>query len=182
MRTAFNSFNELNGREKLLTLSALVGVSCYILYSSFDYVATRIEDHNNLIRTRLIQLDDVNSLLKRYDQLNKRFKKAELTFSQSQMTFEQVTSNLDQLIKESIGSDKYDLSKTRAPSEIGLEYEKQEFTVRLKSINREQLIKVLYQLEHGGSPLFLGKVELTRSQTTGDITANLEVFSIRKKN
>ena len=98
------------------------------------------------------------------------------------MTFEQVTKELDKIVKDSIGNDNYDLKKkSSAPTEFGLEYEKQDFSLRLRSLSLEQLVKLLYQLEHGKSPLFLSKVDIVKSAKAGEFTTTMEIYSIKKQ-
>lgn len=174
-------YSSLLTREKALVFTAVFGILLYLGSIATSLVLNTIKDQEAKIKRRQFELSEVNNLLKRYQQLSNRFKRVEDTFTQSQMTFEQVTAELDKLIRDSIGSSNYDLNKSRNPSDIGLEFEKQEFTIKVKSLSLDQIVNMLHKLENGDSPLFLGKLDITRSAVTGDFSASLEVYSIRKK-
>ena len=171
----------LQPRERMLFALAVMGIIFYGTYIIEEDINISIKTKESVIKRRSQELLELNNLLKRYAQLSQRFKQVQTTFTKSQMTFEQVTADLDKLVRESIGSSTYDLNKTKTPTDIGLEFEKQEFTVKLKSLSLEQIVSLLHKLETGGSPLFLGKLDITKAITTGDFSANIEVFSIRRK-
>lgn len=170
----------LSHRERVivwLTSAALVVAGIYQLGQGVD---DYIRSNNRSLAMRRTQLEDVQKVLKRYVTLKARQDTMQKTFAQSELTFEQVTSRLDKIVRESIGSDNYDLKKTRTPTAFGFAYEKQDFSVNIKSITIEQLVKLLYQLEHGDSPLFLSKLDIQRSTMTNDYGAILEIYSIAK--
>jgi exonuclease VII small subunit len=130
-----------------------------------------------IVRTR--QLSELGDIAKRYKTLSQRLEEAKKTFADSQMTFEQVTSQLDKIVRDSIGSDKYDLNKGKA-TKVGLDYDRQEFTVKIKSLSLQQIVALLHKLEQGDTPLFLGKVDLAKSPSDSSLSATLEIFSIKK--
>ena len=170
----------LNSREQLI-----VGVAALLLVTTLIYVpitAFNSYEEDTVRRTerRTSELEQINKIAARYKMLDERLALLKDTFAQSQMTFEEVTSKLDKVVKDTIGSDDYNLSKTRSPSQLGFEYEKQDFTLKINSLKFDQLIRLLYSLEQGDSPLFLGKVDIAKQQTGDLFTATLEIFSVRK--
>ena len=170
----------LNPRQWLRFLMTIVAVVGICLYFAGSEIVDDLEDTPRLIAARTTDLDTLGRTLSRYQNLKARMEAIETSFKESQMTFEQVTEELDKVVKESIGSSEYDLKKIRTPSSIGLSYEKQEFTLNIKSLTLEQLVRLLHRLENGDRPLFLGKVDINKPTGNSAFGATLEVFSVRK--
>lgn len=169
----------LSRRERSLVLIAVVASAVALLYLSVDTVRRHITETNAMVTVRSRHLEELSRVIRRYNTLNTRLERLQTTFAEAQLTFEEVTRQLDSVVRESIGSDNYDLKVGRSPSQIGFEYEKQEFTLRVKSLTLEQVIRLLHRLEQGESPLFLGKVDLLK-QNDSEFNATLEIFSVRK--
>ena len=112
--------------------------------------------------------------------LNNRLEKLKESFSQSEMSFEEVTVELDNIVKKSIGSNNYELKKGRAPQELGFDYEKQQFSLKVNTIDLEQSVKLLHNLEDSKSPLLLGKVDFKRYGGKDKFSVSVEIYSIRK--
>ncbi len=174
-------FFALNSRERLLVGASAIGVFAYLSVSFLGVIEEGFGDTQVRIARRQNDLEQVNQLLRRYQQLDSKLKKIKTKFESSQMTFEQVTGELDRVIKENLGDNNYELKKTHSPTEFGLEFEKQDFTLNIKKLTLDQLVKLLYALEQGKSPLFLGKVDITRSPNATEFSSTLEIFSIRKQ-
>ena len=170
----------LNARERVLVGITALCLACTLCYLIIEAVQNHVADTERLVHQRTTHLEQLSQVITRFRTLDARLKKLQTTFAEAQMTFEEVTSQLDAIVKESIGSDNYDLKKGRSPTQVGFEYEKQEFTVKIKSLTLEQIVKLLHRLEEGKSPLFLGKVDLLKSTSGEDFSATLEIFSIRK--
>ena len=170
----------MNPRERMLI--GLVAAAGVIFGAQQTVVAfTDMVDSDKLLLQRRIQdLEKVAGSLKRYESLHKRREELQKTFASSQMTFEQVVSQLDRIVRDSIGSDNYDLKRARTLTPFGLDFEKQDFTLILKTLTLDQLVKLLHQLEQGERPLFLSKIDLAKTVTQGEYTATLELFSIRR--
>jgi hypothetical protein len=173
-------FSSISARERMIVsftgVALLIAAIAMPLMELEDYLATE----KRLVASRTRDLEAVGRVTSRYKVLNERLKKLQETFDSAQMTFEQLTVELDKVVKGSIGSDDYSLVKTRSPSKIGFDYDKQEFTLKVKSLSLEQLTKLLYELEQGESPLFLGKVDLAKLPNKESFSATLEIFSVRK--
>lgn len=170
----------LNPRQWLRFLMMIVAIAAVSLYFAGTEILENMDDTPRLIAARTGDLDTLGRTLNRYQNLKSRMEAIETSFKESQMTFEQVTEELDKVVKESIGSSEYDLKKIRTPSSIGLSYEKQEFTLNIKSLTLEQLVRLLHRLENGDRPLFLGKVDINKPTGNSAFGATLEVFSVRK--
>lgn len=173
-------FKSLSGRERSLVGATILVVSIWFLGIPVGLLRDYITGTQHLITKRTHDLDELSHLLRRNHTLDQHLKKLQATFQESQMTFEQVTTELDKVVKTSIGNENYDLKKTRPPSPFGLDFEKQDFALNIRSLTLEQLVTLLYNLEQGKRPLFLGKLDLVQAPPTGTFTATLEIFSISK--
>lgn len=165
------------GPQALLLAAAVIGI---VVYFGAGEIQERLEETPRLIQARTSDLETLGRTVGRYQTLKVRMESIETSFKESQMTFEQVTDELDKVVKESIGGGEYDLKKIRTPSSIGLSYEKQEFTLNIKSLTLDQLVRLLHRLENGDRPLFLGKVDINKPAGNSAFSATLEVFSVRK--
>ena len=175
-------FLGLTSRERLLVGLSGTGLLLYALSVPVLWIAENASVSEAEILRRNRDLADTGALLRRYSALSERLKSLEEQYANSEMTFEQVTSVLDKVVKESIGSDNYELKKRPSGREIGTNLMQQDFTLRIRALSLEQLVKLLHRLEYGDSPLFLGKLDVSRGAGAGgELTATLEVSSIGKK-
>ncbi|MCB0325728.1 MAG: type II secretion system protein M [Bdellovibrionales bacterium] len=173
------SYLALSARERLLVTVAGVSLALTGMYLGVESLQEHIAETRRLVTVRSRNLEELAGVLRRHQTLSARLGKLQTTFAEAQLTFEQVTKQLDTIVRESIGSDNYDLKVGRSPEQVGFEYEKQEFTLRVKSLSLEQVVKLLHRLEQGESPLFLGKADLVK-ENDRQFGATLEIFSIRK--
>lgn len=169
----------LSHRERLLVIFALGCIAAIGLQLSFTALRESINDMERMLTVRTKHLEQLAPVLQRYTTLKQRLEKMQSTYAASELTFEALTSHIDKVVRDSIGSDNYDLKKGRSSAQIGFDYEKQEFSLNVKSLSLDQLTKLLYQLEQGDKPLFLGKVDITKARDN-TFGATLEIFSIRK--
>ena len=154
-----------------------------VIYSAQQAVTSfqeYVDTNELLVIKRTSELESIGKSLKRYQTLRNRRETLQATFAQSQMTYEQVVNQLSKLVRDTIGNDNFELKKSRTPAPFGLDFQKQEFTLSIKAISMEQLVKILYQIEQGERPLFLSKVDITRLIQAGDYSASLEIYSINK--
>ena len=120
--------------------------------------------------------------MSRYNHLKAKLDTVQKSFQEAQMTFEEVTAQIDKIIKSSLGDDaQYDFKKPKSPTKLGLDYEKQEFSLKIKSAELQQIVKLLFALEQGNSTLFLGKIDLRRAGRSNAYSTTLEIFSVRKQ-
>lgn len=176
--TIRSAFQRLSSREQTIVSVALCALVVYCGWWFVSSVVDETQDIRLQVTRRQQSLLEVNSLLQRYAKLYPRLESVTASYAKSELSFEQVTTELDKVIRNSVGTDAYDLKKMRNPVNIG-EFDKQEFTVNIRSITLEQLIKTLYQLQHGGTPLFLGKIKIDGAPNSDKVSATLEVYSIR---
>lgn len=174
-------FMRLNSRERIAVIVGTLGVVALFAYLIIDGVFKSISETERLTATRLSQLEQIQQLATRFTTLDQRLSKLQKSFAESELTFEQVTQQLDSIVKQSIGSSTtYDFKRGRSPTPIGKDYQKQEFTLRVASLSLEQVVDLLFRLQHGDSPLFLGKVDLIKSSKDSSFSATLEIFSVLK--
>ncbi|MFN8389569.1 MAG: hypothetical protein U0136_04700 [Bdellovibrionota bacterium] len=173
-------FSALNQREKLLVGASGVFAVVFLLQQAFGAIEDHLESTNQLVVARRTQLEEAAKILRRYSTLRQRREALQTTYAESQLTFEEVTNDLDRVVKDAIGSDNYELKKPHAPTPFGFNYEKQEFTLIVKSLTLPQLVKLLYQIEQGARPIFLSKVDMTKALNGTDFSAVLEIYSISK--
>lgn len=173
-------FNRLSSREGTMILVAVVSLLVYGAFSAVETIQEELADTDRLVKVRQQNLEDLGQVASRYKTLKTRLTRLQESFSKSEMTFEEVTSQIDAIVRKSIGSDDYDLKKGRTPSQIGFEYEKQQFTLKVNSLSLEEVVRLLYNLEQGESPLILGKVDLRKLPRKEEFSTSLEIFSVRK--
>lgn len=180
-RVILQQLRNLSRRERIVSGVALCAIFSYLLFLGAEGLNEHVADTKRLIIVRSRALEDLSRVLRRYQVLKERLTKVQTTFAESEMTFEQVTRQLDKIVQDSIGSSNYDLKKGRSPSQIGFDYEKQEFTLNVNSLSLDQFSRLLYSLENGESPLFLGKVDIIKkSSNDKTFNATLEIFSVRR--
>ena len=165
-----------------MLIGAAVGaVLFYGAFSLFEVFSEQMVDSEVQIAKRTRDLESLNRSLRRYQQLSLRLKRVEDTFAESEMSVDQVYSELDRIVRESVGADAYDLKKSPTTTALGLNAEEQDFTLRIKSLTLEQAVRLLYQLERGKTALFLGKVDIVKTTQPGTFSATLEVTTVRRR-
>ncbi len=179
-RKAMNSYFGLKSSEKILVGAAAVFMLVILLQYFAGIVQARVFDSKQLLATRKNQLQDVGFILKRYVSLHRYREELQTTYAKSQMTFEEVSNELDRIVRDAIGNDNYEVKKPHPPEPFGFEYEKQEFSLTVRSLSLDQLTKLLYQIEQGEKPIFLSKVDIKKSPSGTDYGASLEIYSISK--
>ncbi len=170
----------LSSRERMILILAFTVLLFIAGQSALDMVQESIDSTRHLVQARSQQLRDLDRVLSRYLSLVERRDSLQETFAHSQMSFEQVTNELDRIVRAAIASDNYELKKPNPPKPFGFEYEKQDFSLIVKSLTLQQLVTLLHEIEHGSRPIFLSKVDITKSATGIDFGAVLEIYSIAK--
>ena len=179
-RKILNWFLGLKSSERFLVGAAATFAVLFLVQQLAGLVSEQVLDSKQRLIVRKTQLQDVGAILKRYTSLRRHREELQSTYAQSQMTFEQVSNELDRIVRDAIGSDNYELKKPHPPSPFGFEYEKQEFSLTVKILTLEQLVKLLYQIEQGDKPIFLSKVDINKTLSGTDYSAVLEIYSISK--
>lgn len=170
-------FTALSQREKILVLVTATALLIYAAAIPVGALGEHIEETKRQAVVRAHALEEVSHYARRLSSLDARLQRLKNSLEESKMTFEQVTANLDSIVRSSIGSGNYNLNKSGKPEALGEEFEKQDFVLNINSLSLEQLVKLLFELEQGESPLFLGNVDISRGR--GDsFRATLEIASI----
>lgn len=181
IRRAIHWFSALSLREKVMVIVATVVGGVYLGHFPIEFISANIEENQRLFAMRSNEIKELGTTLKRYRELRERLSQVESTFQRSQMTFQQVTEEIDSIVKKSIGKDSYELKKARDAAAFGLQYEKQDFTLRIKNVTLEQLVNLLHTIEQGTNPLFIGKADIVSTSTDStDFSVTLEISSIGK--
>ncbi len=173
-------FSKFSTREKTLVSAVGVGFVIFIFLNLISFFSEIQDTQQRLVSARRNQLNELITVAQRYTTLSSKKEALQKKFSNSQMTFDQVSIEVDKIINESIGDEKYELTKPNAPSPFGFEFEKQDFKLSIRNINMEQLVKLLYKIENGGKPLYLSKLEINRNSSSTSLAAVLEIYSIGK--
>jgi len=174
-------FLALSQREKMMVAIAVLVIVIYTMSLPASYLMEYLTDNERMIQQRKVQLRQLESSLERYRQLEERLNKLQTNFARSQMTYEQVTQEIDQIVKKSIGKDDYELKRSHDPTPFGLDFSRQDFTLRLKSVSLEQLVSLLFNIEQGHNPLFVGKVDIAATGGhSHTFSVALDISSISK--
>ena len=174
------AFIKLNNREQLMLVVMFFAIFITGLYFAIDSALASFSENQRILNARKGQLQSIVESGSRYKDLNSRLDKLKDSFAKSEMTFEEVTVELDSIVQKSIGNSNYELKKGRAPQELGFNFEKQQFSLKINSIELEETIKLLHSLENSKSPFLLGKVDFKRFGRKDKFSINIEIYSIRK--
>ena len=179
-RKMTQGFLSLSQRERVILSLAAVALLFVAGQEVASSVENSIDETRRQVQVRTQQLKDLERALTRYTSLKQRRDTLQASFAQSQMSFEQVTNELDRIVRTAIGSDNYELKKPNPPTPFGFEYEKQDFTLIIKTLSLQQLVTLLHEIEHGARPLYLSKVDVTKALAGTDFGAVIEIYSIAK--
>ena len=168
-----------NSERVLITVTSTLGLLWFLSWP-ISALSEYLDEVDALTAVRKQHYEELGRYVKRFREMDQKLTKLRASFDESQMTFEQVTSELDRIVQKSIGSSNYDLKKNRTPSQLGEDYEKQDFTLNIPNVTLEQLVSLLFEVEQGKSPLFMGKVDILQSGAEGSFRATLEIASISK--
>ena len=169
---------KLNRQDILLIMVGLV-VVVFIGNKIYQSINTGMRSKMASIEIRKSDFTQIRTLVEKYKTLNNKKNLIEEQLRKSQLNFEQVATTLDKIVNDSLGNNNYDLRKIRQPTEVGLDFKKQDFSLTINAINLDQLVKILYQIESGNNPIFLGKIDVAKSDPNqGTLKAVIEIFSI----
>lgn len=181
-RKLISWFATLNPRERVLVGSLAVVAVGFLIALPVVKIGELLEDNARLVASRTANYKELGMLVDRYRVLDSRLARIRESFEKSQMTFEQVYSELDRIIKDSLGSTNYEPpKKSQNPESLGLEFEKQEYSLTIRQATLQQLVKLLYELEQGKQPFYVGKVDILPGASEGTFSANIEIGSVSKK-
>ncbi len=173
-------FNKLNHRERLLVGSAFAFCVFYSLLQVVTFLDDYQEESSNVLKIRKNDYIQIAKISQRYETLKNKKDNIQNEFNKSQMTFDEVTSEVDKIVQQAIGESKYELTKPHPPTPFGFEYQKQDFILSVRTLNLEQLTRLLYQIENGGKPLYLNRLNISRLSNANTLSAIFEIYSIGK--
>ena len=174
-------FQGLTPRERLIVSAAAGAMVLFFIGNLIGGGISSLENTKSMAVKRQEDLNSISRLSQRYAQLNDKQKKVKASYQQAAMTFQQVTVELDSLIKDTLGTADFSLENTQEVLEAEKDFNRQEFKIVLRSVTLEQLVGILYRIENGPAPLFLGKVDLATSPAGNSLSATLSVYTIFKK-
>ena len=173
------AWERLNKREKTIAGAMIAAIPPFLLFLIISEYASYIDDQQIAIEERTQELKKIIDISNRYQGLQKHYAELKNSFAEAQVTAQQVYTNLDNIVKKSVGAEKYDIKSKGEATEIGIDYQKQEYQLKIPSLSLDQLVKLLYEIEQGKSPLFLKKIDIT-SKPNNTFEATLEIYSVRK--
>lgn len=175
-------FLTLSQREKIgVGLAGLVLV-VYMISLPFSWFSENYDETQRLIGIRKEHLRQTTELLARYSALNEQLVSARANYDRSQMSYGDVIARVQQVVQQATNTqDVLELNRMGESESVGLNYRKERFALRIPSIELNQLVEVLYQLEHGDNPLFLERLELNSTTKKGFFRIALSFSSIQKQ-
>ena len=181
-KKALNWFSNLKRSERVLISIVLVLVISYVLARPVVGVFDYVDANKRLINIRRAQLNQAIEYVRKYQLLNDRLQSIQTTFRELQLTSQQVYEEVDRIVKNSVATATYNLKKAGTAEPLGTEFQRQDFSLKIDSITLDQLVTLLYELERGKTPLFLGKVDIGKSSTKiGEYQVTLELTSVGKQ-
>jgi len=179
-------------RERLLLVGALGAVVIWLMLEGIQGSASSIGGQQAKIDERAREVASLQYAVAKYSKLSARLQSLEKTYANSELSVEQVYSEVENIVKAALA----DSAKGGSAGQIAQGYElrsvgtivaisdtvqQQGYSLKLKSLSLTQLVDLLYRLEQGKAPLFLGRLELTKGSQPGIFSANLELSSLRRK-
>lgn len=180
-RKLINWFNSISSREQMIVVLTTIAVLIYGIYMPLSYLDTKISDNQRLLNIRKQDLLEMSQIKKRYNFLNSKLAKLEADFENLPDSYEPVTQELDSIIKNSTENTEYNLRKSLSPAAFGENFEQQNYTLEIKSLNLEQTSKLLFQMDRSKNAIFTGNVDISSSPTKGKFNIALDVIAVRKK-
>jgi hypothetical protein len=173
-----SEFAKLNSREQKILLVTMVLLAVWVPFEFLDLSSGSAKPAS---WNRISELSRLSDSLERYRRLKTRVSEIEENYAKSEFTTEQVYTEVEKVVKNSIGDGQYELRPSASPVDVSSTVEQQLFTLRLKSLDLDQLVTLLHQLEQGRAPLFLGKLEVAKVQQQGMFSVVIELSSLRRK-
>ncbi len=175
------ALNQRPARERWLVFGAIAAIGIWALsqgVTSFDGGFAAGEER---FVARARELSTLRDELTRYRKLAARAEEIEKLYAKSEISVEQVYTEVEKVVRDSIGGDGYELRPVGSVVEVSPTVEQQGFSLRVRSATLEQVVGLLHRLEQGKAPLFLAKVEVAKSTQPGTYSLGVELSSLRKK-
>lgn len=178
-------------RERLLVVCAFSAILGWAMLEVVEGGIANLGGSQSRILERSKELAKLQFSVAKYLKLSSRLSSLEKTYANSELSIEQVYSEVETIVKGALAggpsaekgsaSEGYELRSVGAIVSISDSVQQQGYTLKIKSLSLAQLVDLLYRLEQGKAPLFLGKLEITKGSQMGIFSANLELSSLRRK-
>jgi hypothetical protein len=167
----------LSKRERVLVAIPTAVLLTILISEPIAAFADYLSQADLSLATRKLELQKVQQVTRRYRTLSDRLDTLRASYAEKALSLEEVYSKLDQIVKDSIGGDNYEL-KRKDVGQSDLEYEQHHFQLTVNTLTLDELVKLLFALEQGEEPLFLKKVSLL-SKAQGKFQATILLYSIQ---
>jgi hypothetical protein len=174
-------YNARPKRERLLVGGAVLVVFGWLLLEGGQSVVGSFGSSDAALDARVSEINSLERTVSDYIKLASRLASLERSYASSEMSVEQVYAEVENVVREALGNDGYELRPSGANVSISDTAEQQVYALKLRALSLKQLVDLLYKLEQGKAPLFLGRLEVNKGTQQGIFSANLELSSIRRK-
>jgi hypothetical protein len=173
-------FRRLSTRERILVT---ILASAFLMLIPV-YIGTSIRDVTKSSETKVVRaradFETLQSSIDRYKQL--RSKRDELTtkYLSSSVTYEKLTSYLDKVVKRELSDATYELKPSKDDVKISDNFLAKKYSLKIKEALFAELPSLLKSLEDGPPPLFIQRMDISKSPSLGKISIQLEVVTIEE--
>ena len=191
IQNLLSAFHARPKRERLLIVGAISAILIWLAIEALQGSISNFGGQQSKIVDRTRDLAKLQFSVAKYNKLSSRLANLEKTYANSELSVEQVYAEVESIVKGALAnknpSDKgpttegYELRSVGAIVSISETVQQQGYSLKLKALSLNQLVDLLYRLEQGKAPLFLGRLEIAKGSQPGIFSANLELSSLRKK-
>lgn len=170
----------LSSRERnLITITSITAV-IVLIYFVISGIINYQKSLNQQVLSKTNLIEQISQSAKRNRSLKNKLENLTTKYLNSSLSYEDLTNRLDKLSTSIIGADAYELIPSKEKTELGTEFLARKFTIKIKQCSYEQILKMLESLEQGPPPLFLQKLDLSKSYDNKSFSAILEIVSVQE--
>ncbi|HMO17386.1 MAG TPA: hypothetical protein PKA63_04630 [Oligoflexia bacterium] len=176
---------KLSLRERRLILGLTVCFFIVFIWLLLDwFITTRSNLYQSVTKSK-ITLSDTLILADRLRGLEDRLTELTTLYLNSTLSYEEVTSALDKIIKEKVGTATYSLTRSSndlsgEENFLGDSFKLEKFTVKIAEISLEKATSLIVGLENGPPKMFIQRADLTKSRSGESLSLTLELASIEE--
>jgi len=173
-------FLSLSKREQVIVsiTSALFFLwILYVLIETLIVIKIEAQDELQLVQQKY---DRVVSLRTRYEELSRQHEKLSRSRFSDGNSIDQIYSEIDSAVKETLSGVSYDLKRSPSGELLSRDVRKQEFVIRIASVQLEQILKLLYRIENGKTPMYVSRLETMRLPQVGAVSATITLATLEK--
>lgn len=167
-------------RERLL-VSGLALLGCaFLINAVYSTIADAFEAQAKEMTEMQTKANAIGSTLAQYQTLRLRRDKIEDDFRKSEIP-EGVSTYLESLVKEKLGSDSFGLEINDSPSAaISSRFEETRYSLKLSTSKFEKLVSLLEAVGTGPKPLAVKRIEMRKSPRGDSLRVELDLSAIRE--